>query len=212
MHTCSMHVCIYTYICTNIYTYMHAYTHTYIRTYVRTYVRMYVCTYLHKCIHTYIYHILGNFRGTKFSRMGPFREQIFEDGHLVINDNNETSVFRAVKISRLQANPQKQRKYFTSKISQNMVLTHICTYIQHTYMHTYIHTCIHTYIRIYMHIVTYIHTHRDVQILDFTNIQVLLLNIAILISTYIMNKQQNWYLYSILENGGTTRIIATLHT
>ena len=187
---------------------MHAYTHTYIR----TYVRMYVCTYLHKCIHTYIYHILGNFRGTKFSRMGPFREQIFEDGHLVINDNNETSVFRAVKISRLQANPQKQQKYFTSKISQNMVLTHICTYIQHTYMHTYIHTCIHTYIRIYMHIVTYIHTHRDVQILDFTNIQVLLLNIAILISTYIMNKQQNWYLYSILENGGTTRIIATLHT
>ena len=50
------------------------------------------------------YCILGNFRGTKFSRLGPSCEYIFEDGHLVIIDNNSTSIFRVVKISRLQAN------------------------------------------------------------------------------------------------------------
>ena len=36
--------------------------------------------------------------------------------HLVNNDNNRTMRFCIVKISRLQANPQKQQNYFTSKI------------------------------------------------------------------------------------------------
>ena len=34
---------------------------------------------------------------------------------------NGTSIFRVVKISRLQANPRKQRNYFTSKNSQYTV-------------------------------------------------------------------------------------------
>ena len=50
---------------------------------------------------------MGNFRGTKFSRMGPFREYIFEDGPLVTIENNGKSAFRVVKISRMQANPRK---------------------------------------------------------------------------------------------------------
>ena len=49
-------------------------------------------------------------------------KEIFEDGHVVIIDSNGTMRFRVVKISRLQANPQKQRNYFTSKISQYTVL------------------------------------------------------------------------------------------
>ena len=68
-----------------------------------------------------LYRILGNFRGTKLSRMGPFREYIFEDGPLVTIENNGKSAFRVVKISRMQANPRKQRNYFTSKISQYTV-------------------------------------------------------------------------------------------
>ena len=68
-----------------------------------------------------IYRILGNFRGTKFSRMGPLCEKIFEDSHLVIIDSNGTMHFRVVKILRLQANPRKQRNYFASKISQYMI-------------------------------------------------------------------------------------------
>ena len=64
---------------------------------------------------------MGNFRGTKFLRMGPFREYIFEDGPLVTIESNGKSAFRVVKISRMQANPRKQRNYFTSKISQYMV-------------------------------------------------------------------------------------------
>ena len=35
-------------------------------------------------------------------------QEIFEDGHLVIIDSNGTMRFCVVKISRLQANPQKQ--------------------------------------------------------------------------------------------------------
>ena len=56
-----------------------------------------------------------NFRGWSHSR------KIFEDDLLVTIDNNGGSVFRVVKISRLQANPRKQRNYFTSKISQYTV-------------------------------------------------------------------------------------------
>ena len=59
-----------------------------------------------------------NFRGwvpfaNKFLRM---------HGLLVTIDNNRTSVFRVVKISRLQSNLQKQQNYFTSKISQYTVI------------------------------------------------------------------------------------------
>ena len=53
--------------------------------------------------------------------MGAFCEEIFEDGLLVTIDYNRTSAFRAVKISRLQANPRKQGKYFALKISQYTV-------------------------------------------------------------------------------------------
>ena len=51
--------------------------------------------------------------------MSPFPEEIFKDGHLFIIDSNGTSVFHEVK---LQANPRKQQKYFTSKISQYTVV------------------------------------------------------------------------------------------
>ena len=44
---------------------------------------------IHVCICAQVHCILGNFRGTKFSRMGPFHEQIFEDGHIIIINKRE---------------------------------------------------------------------------------------------------------------------------
>ena len=61
---------------------------------MHAYIHMQVCMHTHTCMLPYI---------GKFSR-----HKIFEDGLLVTIDYNGTSAFRVVKISRLQANPQKQ--------------------------------------------------------------------------------------------------------
>ena len=67
--------------------------------------------------------MLVKFRGTKFSRMCPFANKFSMMAfYIVITGNIETSVFRIVKISRLQANPRNQQNYFTLNISQYMVV------------------------------------------------------------------------------------------